>query len=336
MPTTVVHSIGTSSRDFSTIQAWEDAAPADLTTADQIWRGECYNDAEFVSGSPLCTFAGTTSDATRYKELTAAAGQSFQDQAGVRTNALTYDVTKGVALRYTGSYVMTLDAQDQFVHVSRLQIAADGSQASLIGNSNTGAAGNGLFKDLVCTGRGGGTFVPGMWFSGGTIVNLSYILQVTPPSVAFRSDHSLVIGCTIAKTTDVGAAGVGLNATYGSPNAILESCAIFGFATPTNGAGWDTTNSQHNATDAASGLSGSVGNQFNVTYSATTPFTQAGLTGNDFRPIAGTALAANGFLNAGVVPNDISGTQRGAIPTIGAWELASAPATPARLIFQHA
>ena len=38
MPTTTTKTIG-STGDYSTLQAWEDACPANLVTADEIWRG---------------------------------------------------------------------------------------------------------------------------------------------------------------------------------------------------------------------------------------------------------------------------------------------------------
>ena len=69
MPTTVVKSIGTTGRDYSTLQAWEDACPANLVSDDKIWKGECYNDSEFTSGLHV---SGITTDSTRYVWLTAA------------------------------------------------------------------------------------------------------------------------------------------------------------------------------------------------------------------------------------------------------------------------
>ena len=97
------HSIGTTGRDYSTLQAWEDACPANLVTDGNIWRGECYNDSEFSSSGTLVTIAGITTDATHYVELTTATGHSFQDHADVRTNALKYNQSNGVGLKTTGN-----------------------------------------------------------------------------------------------------------------------------------------------------------------------------------------------------------------------------------------
>lgn len=77
MPTVVTKSIGTASRDYSTVQAWVDDWPTNLVSLDQVWRGVMYNDSPFTAGA----FAGEgyTTDLTRYFELTVAAGHSFQD-----------------------------------------------------------------------------------------------------------------------------------------------------------------------------------------------------------------------------------------------------------------
>ena len=117
MPTPVVSSIGTTGRDYSTLQAWEDACPANLVTADQIWKGECYNDSEFTA---KVVISGQTTDATRYVWLTAAAGQSFQDHASARTNPLVYDQSKGVGVRGGPDSLVTLNSD--YARATRLQI----------------------------------------------------------------------------------------------------------------------------------------------------------------------------------------------------------------------
>jgi hypothetical protein len=89
--------------DYSTLQAWEDACPANLVTADQIWQGQCKNQ-EFALNATVLNIAGTTTDATRYIELTTEAGASFRDHASKATNALRYDATKGAGIRATNAY----------------------------------------------------------------------------------------------------------------------------------------------------------------------------------------------------------------------------------------
>ena len=101
MTTTVVKTIGTGG-DYSTLQAWEDAAPANLVSADQVWEGRVLNNLS--SGSTILTISGSTSDATRFKHLTAAPGVSFRDHANKLTNPLRADNTKGVEVRCTANW----------------------------------------------------------------------------------------------------------------------------------------------------------------------------------------------------------------------------------------
>ncbi len=73
MPTDVIKTIGQTSSpitpDYSTLQAWEDASPANLVTADQRWIGECLDQGTFTGA---LTISGTTVDATRYTILRCA------------------------------------------------------------------------------------------------------------------------------------------------------------------------------------------------------------------------------------------------------------------------
>lgn len=320
MPTTVVKTIGSAGgRDYSTPQAWEDAAPASLVTADQVWQGQCYNDSEFVSAFGLVLMSGSTSDATRYKELTAASGQSFQDQAGVRSNALGYNNSNGVGFRSTAGYDTPVRINESYGRFGRIQVKNQRSGAytgavlstsgavgvvireAIFDCANPGSLGalvldGCLVVNIVC-------FVRGSGGNGGTIV------------------RSTLTGCALVRTSDNSATGTGMIAAY-TPT-IIQSCAIFGFSTATSGGGFTTGSCFNNATDQSSGLPGS-GQQYSVTFNATTPFTQAAVSGYDLRAVAATALAANGFLDATNAPNDISGTARANPPTIGAWEIVSA------------
>jgi len=327
MPTTVVKTIGSAGgRDYSTLQAWEDAAPANLVTADQIWRGECYNDSEFTVGqNALLTIAGSTTDATRYKELTAAAGQSFQDAAGVRTNALTYNQANGVGISKTGNYIGAIYVDENNVHLSRLQIKNTATSGATIrehyeNNVDLSA----VYKDLIVQGVGGtdGNYCSMAIQGNDTLINVCVLVtdNGTYGIFAYATvSGNTFIGCSVIRTTNQAASGTGINVQYGT-TSVLKSCAIFGFTTVVTAGKWDTTASKNNATDAASGLPGSSNNH-SVTFTGTTPFTQASMTGNDLRPVSGTTLAVNGFLDATNAPNDISAQARTATPTIGVWEL---------------
>ncbi|MCC6193748.1 MAG: hypothetical protein IT518_04695 [Burkholderiales bacterium] len=138
MPSIVTKTIGTGG-DYTTLQSWEDAAPANLVTADQVWRGEVLNS---LSGSTsiLLTISGGTTDATRYKELTATAGASFVDNANVRTNALRANSANGVLISGSPSYTHLVYVTEQNVHISRLQFHTTNSDS---------------YRALAVTGSGG-------------------------------------------------------------------------------------------------------------------------------------------------------------------------------------
>ena len=74
-----VSTIGTSSRDYSTIQAWETAVDGDLVTNNTIQKGETYNDSTFTAGVII---DGSTTDSTHYMWLTVASGERHNGTAG--------------------------------------------------------------------------------------------------------------------------------------------------------------------------------------------------------------------------------------------------------------
>lgn len=323
MPTTITETIGTSSRDFSTIGAWEAALPADLVSADQVRIGSCYNDSEFTGvfdTDALVTIEGHTTDGTRYIELTAATGQSFQDNVNVRTNALKYNQSNGVGVRTTGGYSRCVMARNQnYVHLTRLQLYTDATNAEepVWGGEAS------LFKDLIAQTRSTNT-------SGGTVFRayrsnaIVNVLVIALGGVLGGFDdagdvgfESAYIGCAAIRASDVTAAGNGFQSNYGSGHT-LKSCVVFGFSTAdSNG---QAAGSSNNATDLASGLPGS-NNQHSVSYSQFTPFTDADKDSLDLRAITSTSLDGNGLLDGTNAPNDISSYTRPASPTIGVWQL---------------
>lgn len=311
MPTTVTHSIGTASRDYSTLQAWEDACPANLVSADQVWRGECYNDAEFTAG---VTIGGTTTDATRYIELTAATGQSFQDHATVRSNALTYDQSKGVGIKITAGYSTCIDAGGLHVRISRLQLLTTaGGTAPIV-------SGFDVLKDCYLECRTGGRACIERLIAGSFAINVVFNARGGAWACQLVANTATLIGCTAVVPTDVVASQNAFDETGAGSSRVMQSCAIFGFVAPVgSSASWGGS-SGFNATNVSSGLPGSS-NQHSVTYSQVTPFTDADKDSLDLRAIASTALAGAGLYDGTNAPSDVSGYTRLNPPTIGAWEL---------------
>lgn len=327
MPTTVVKTIGSGiGRDYSTLQAWNDAAPANLVTSDEIWQGQLYNDSEFVSSSTLLIASGSVTDATHYKELTVAIGQSFQDNAGVRTNPLTYNISNGVGIRSTNGFGNEpIQINEQYFRLSRVQLKSTGSPIGI----NVGGGGSGdnlLLKDIIAYGSNAFGEDPGLSASIGNNCTLVNIIMIQSGSAddGFRIGGSgnKLIGCCAIRLTDNVSAGNAVNQLFAGSNTFTTtSCAFFGFSTICPAGGMDA-GSKNNATNLASFPAG-TSNQTSVTFNATTPFRQATASGADLRAIASTNLAANGFLDAINAPNDISKLARPSNPTIGVWQLAS-------------
>lgn len=304
-----------------------------------IWRGECYNDAEFggaVGITPVCYINGVTTSSTCYMELTAAAGQSFQDSAGVRSNALKYNQSNGVAVRKTDAYESVIKDGIDYTRISRLQLNADVSATNCpitLYQREGGFSRFATYKDLILQTKNTSTSDsnPGAQIWASTGINILLIYDTSGAGKALRVMQSTtLIGCCVVRPSDRTAGGTGLQGVYGT--SILQSSGVFGFTTVSSGAVWDATLSKYNATEQASGLPGSTGNQYSVTFSSATPFTGGASSAMDFRAIAATTLINNGFLDSTNAPNDISVTARTATPTIGVWEVTSAAAAVKRFL----
>jgi len=320
---TVTKSIGATGRDYATIALWDAFVPADLVTAGDSHVGEMYNDAEFTGGTDI---GAHTTDSTHTMTLTAASGQSFMDNANVRTNALRYNRSNGVGIKTTTNYKEVLTSiLTTYITISRLQmfISNSGSRATrMYSASGTSVP---LIKDCIFeTTNTLATNTALVLINNSRGINLVSIIDTTAATNGFVISRGPLIGCLAVRPSNRTAAGYGYIRDSYATAPIIQSCATFGFTGAINGT-FDTTNSKNNATDVASGLPGSS-NQYSVTYSSSTPFQNAtsASSAHDFRSIDGTALADAGFRDSTDGPNDISGTARDSTPTIGVWELAAA------------
>lgn len=308
MPTTVVSSIGTTGRDYSTLQAWEDACPANLVTDDKIWKGECYNDSEFTAG---VTISGQTTSSTCHVWLTAASGQSFIDNASVRSNALMYDQSKGVGVKVgpgadTSAIIYGVAA---YTLIERLQVKRTaGSTYDSGWTIATDFTANGsAVKDCICESNLATvryTAAP----QGNKFTNCLVVSTSGARGVATNSGGAL-LNCTVVGTS--GSADVGIVCNYFS--GTIKNTAIFGFTT--NVSTGYTAGMSYNGTDKSS--IGGSNNQTSLTFSACFESTT-----NDFRLKAGSSLIGVGDTDATNAPLDISGFTRGAgtAGDIGAWE----------------
>lgn len=319
-------------RQYTIPQVWEDASPANLVTDGNIWQGQMYNDSEFTSaaGTDYLTMSGTTTDATHYKELTTAAGQSFQDHASVRTNGLRYNVSNGVGINLSAAYPgVIVKGTEDYGRVSKIQFtySANGLGGTILSApSNVGW----VWKDLLVQGGTSAGGADGFLLETNDALILNCLIikknaSTTNHAVVLwgtTSGATKVIGCTIVRCSEFTAGGTGILAVYNGVH-VVQSTAVFGFTSPVNNtANFDGTASKFNATDkATSGLPG-TNNNYSVTYSSVTPFVGADSSGTlDFKAVAATTLAGAGFLDATNAPNDISAYVRPSGPTIGTWQL---------------
>lgn len=309
-----ISSIGTTGRTYSTLQAWENAAPANLVTSTDTWEGECYNDSEFTSTTNTLLISGITANATYYVELRCATGQSFRDNASVRSNALDYAQANGVAIRTSGNYYAAIDCRVNYTRFKDLQIKCDGA-------GNASAIGLSIANDFVtvsnCIVKTARIGLSGASNGNGTYYNVLVIGSGAYDLFGLGrtgTQGAVAIGCTVVKTGTTGGTAFALG-NYNTRTII--DCAGFNCTNFTTGTATDAGSSGYNCTDLATAF-GSTGNQVSKTFA-----NQFVSTTNDFRVLAGADLINNGTTNANIDP-DISKTTRSGTPTIGCWEYVSA------------
>ncbi len=311
MPTTVVKTIGTGG-DYTTLQAWEDASPANLVTADQIWQGQCFNQEFFSSSAALLSVSGSTTDATRYKELTTYAGASFIDNANAQTNALRYNASNGAAIRGTYAWAGPVSVNESYFRISKVQIQSSTAVAF------NGGGTTGMVMDK-CIVENSGTSNEALKTYGSCTVKNSLIVGRSSGVIALLSNGTNAYNCTFARTGS-GTANI-FNGSYGA--STLKNCAFFGAAATL--AGGSTSKTYTTCyTDTSSPPSGCT----TVAYDTSTGsgFENKTDSTRDFRIKTGSALLDVGTTDTTNAAVDIAGTSRpqGSAYDVGAWELAAA------------
>ena len=314
---TVTKSIGTATRDYSTLQAWEDALPANLVTDGNAQVGECYNDTEF---SASVVFSGSTTDATNYIELTAAAGESFQDHADVQTNALRYNQSNGVGLTETGN-TTCFSVQEANVTIKRLQSKNTNSYASgSPWHTTTTSLGVSGMEDMICE-TANSTQI--LFAKEGTFRNCLFLINRSTTGKGHFNSYagsSVYENCTFARPSNFTAGDTAWQ-IGNTGTTTFKNCASFGWTTLTAGTG--TFAGNNNCSDLAIGFGSS--NQASKTYA--NQFEEEDQSvGSDFRLKAGSDMIDTGATLT--LATDIAGTSRpqGSAWDIGAWELVAAAA----------
>lgn len=311
MPTTVTKKIGATNSpttmDYTSIQAWEDALPANLVTGDTVQRGQCYDQGTFTAAAII---AGETTDATRYVVLECAGGASFKDKAGVRTTALAYNAANGVAVQVTGASGYAVRADVAYTRIDGLQLKVTTYAMTLRVNANNVTVSNCLVTSTGSTG-----FIARDFGSGTSAVWANCLFVYGFNSGSCITLHGKAYNCTFVNAAAAGTSNC-FDLEYNV--GVVKNCAVFGFGTFTTGT--PAAGSDYNATDKSSAVTGS-NNQTSLTYAS-----QFVNSASDWRSVS-TGGLKHGTPDSTNAPNDISGNARDATtPYIGCWEAtASAP-----------
>lgn len=285
---TVTNSIGTASRDYSTMQSWEDALPPNLITDGNSYVGQAYNDAEFDDGNVI--IAGEITDATHTVTLTTGPGQSFRDNANAKTNPLFYDQTKGVGLLNT-----TLNVQIANIFISNLQINNVSHKKCIDGVSLSHIT----IDDIICLGANGGGGL--VFLQGSTSIIRNSLLAVN-----FNGAYSIIDMFSAAKaynTTMLALSSVGSIPSTAissfSGVATCENCAIFNASSYQDSTVPTYTTGYSNIASPPSGVT--------LTTFDTANFVS---TTADFRIISTSAMKDTGTTDTTNAATDIVGTSR--------------------------
>lgn len=297
MSTTTVKSIGTSSRDYSTVATWEAACPANLTTSisgGEIWQGEMYNDSQFTEENT--TIFGMTVDATGYVVLKTASGQSAFDTA---SNPLQYDQSKGVGWLGVTGYSNHITNSVDYTQMEGIQFKRTTSGSGVVAFNQGAFSNQRIRRCLADNVRSHSSFV----MSSGKVINTVVINRhaTTARGITFSYGGG-GINCTCVVPTSVTANGTAYTKGSGAGSETIDNCASFGF---TNAVSASFDGGDYNCTDAASGMPG-ANSQHSLTYADQFVSTTA-----DWKLKTGSNLIGGGNTDATNAPNDIFGTARG-------------------------
>jgi len=315
----ITKSIGTSSRDYSTLQAWEDSIPASMGSDSYV--GECYNDSEFTG---KLTFSGSSTGASNTITLKCATGQSFRDNASIQTNALRYNQSNGVGIS-NASYATNI------ISVSEDYVTIDGLQVKKItyGNrcfySNLTTLTHNTYKNCILElGTSNGSDVAQT--RSETWINCLFIGYggTGSPAILLPYSSPKFINCTVVRPSDYTSSTAAAFKTNTTPGGMtVKNCAVFGYNSVTDADG--SFSGSNNCSDKTIGFGTS--NQASKTYA--NQFVNTTAASGDFKIKTGSDCIDTGVTDTAASP-DIAGTTRpqGSAYDIGCWELVSAVSTP--------
>lgn len=331
-PTVVVKTIGTGG-DYATMQAWNDAAPANLVAANQIWEGWLLNQVHTATyPANGVTLAGSTTDATRYKHLTVAPGCSFADHASRRSNPLRYNAAVGAAVS-VGTQV-GIEMDEGYCKVSRLQIQSLGNGTSGWGQYavHSSSPTYPVFVDKCLLESGTPNFVLSQNYGLHVTSNCLVIATlsaannaVTPAQVLAEMNN----GSQVFNTLFVAVGQRYPKATVArTNNCLFRNCGFFGVDRvqdlTVGGSESPGPTYDHCYTDATLGTMPTGCTYMAFDTSSGSGFENTTLGSHDLRLKASSALIGAGVADTINAPVDIVGMPRpqGAAPDVGPWEYA--------------
>ncbi len=318
----VTKSIGIGgTHDYTSLQAWEDALPADLVSDGNSQVGECYfngsGDGAFTGTTQLLLISGETTDATHTITLTTGTGQSFRDNASKLTNPLSYSSAVGVGIESSvaGAVIQTDVSNVIFKYI---QIKALGAYGSCLKTES----GTNVTVDSIIAENGVSSGATVALMRGSqTVKNSLFLMKRDSGMAIMQGSAGTGIGfpdcynCTFVASSDLVVPPTSaIKAIYSTGS--LENCAFFGCTAVS--AGSTTFTFTTCMTDVASPPSGVTGGK---TYSA--QFVRVVIVLADYQAKAGNNLQA-GTLDVTNAPLDIIGQTRASPCTIGCWEFITA------------
>jgi hypothetical protein len=321
---TITKSIGTSSRDYSTITAWEaDLDNTGIYTSGDDAVGECYNDTAFDESVGID--GGSTVGLNSIK-LTAANGEKHDGTEG--TGARIVSSTQIIFIGTGGSVDKTIS----FIEVDKTAAA----NANITMVSLTGSAGSGATNNLhACIVHGAAVSTQNYrslkGVATGSVAGITYnvtnniVYDIThasggnPAGITTATGNIYIYNCTVHDITEPGGTtGSCFSVTCNDlRNCIATDCSGNDFATGTI-SGTESNNLSSDSTASGTGsLTGkTAANQFVST-----------VAGSEDLHLLSTADAVGAGVDLATTSVDINGSDRNALAAtvwdIGAHQYAS-------------
>ena len=304
-------------RDFpDPYTAWL-STPTDWVAADVSYIFEVYPDAEFTP-TTTWNFTGRNLDASHGLVVRPATGLGFKNN--VLNNALRYNPSNGVAVRFSINYATHIGVSD-FVTIEGLQVKSSGNGA-ITGFSIVGSLGTGNVNNCLLEYAGSSSTARAVVLKNGSIQSSHIILTgVTSVGVYHASGSTFTPSAENVTVTRLTSLAAATKPAFDSDiNGFkITNCAAFGCSAFSTRSGFVGSN---NASDGA--ILFGTNNKTNLVYA-----NQFVDTVNDFKVKAGSNL-----IDAGTTPSvkntsAISGVrQQGTSADIGAWEYPSSIQAP--------